>query len=186
MNRFSRVFFEEFGGLHFRLTCATLIANLLPPRLGGRIRVSLLRMAGLRIGPRTIMYGTPKILASAGFEKRLRIGKSCWFNTGCTLDIHADLSIEDGAYLAQDVLLLTQSHEIGVEERRAGDLISLPVVIGAGAWVGARVTVLPGVTVGPGAIVAAGAVVTKDVPANSVVGGVPAKQLRDLATNPED
>ena len=180
MNRVLHLFREEFGGLHLRLALATALAGLLPPRVGGRIRVALLRLAGLHIGHGTIMYGTPRILAGAGFEKHLLVGRGCWFNNGCTLDVHAPLVIEDGAYLAQDVLVLTQSHEIVTEDRRAGPLISLPVTIGAGAWVGARVTVLPGVTIGAGAVIAAGAVVTRDVPANSVVGGIPAKQLRDM------
>jgi maltose O-acetyltransferase len=60
-----------------------------------------------------------------------------------------------------------------------------PVTIGNGAWLGARCTILPGVNVGEGAIVAAGAVVTHDVPANTMVAGVPARAIRDLsADNP--
>lgn len=52
--------------------------------------------------------------------------------------------------------------------------------IGKNVWIGSRSVILPGVTIGDGAIVAAGAVVTKDVPANKVVGGVPAKVIKEI------
>ena len=53
-----------------------------------------------------------------------------------------------------------------------------PVKIGNGVWVGAHATILSGVTIGDNAVIAAGAVVTKDVPANAVAGGVPAKIIK--------
>ncbi len=55
-----------------------------------------------------------------------------------------------------------------------------PIVLGRNVWVGANSTILQGVTVGDNAIIAAGAVVTKDVAANTVVGGVPAKYIRNI------
>jgi maltose O-acetyltransferase len=75
---------------------------------------------------------------------------------------------------------LTVDHEIGPSENRCGEVLVAPVIIGDGAWLASRVTILPGVTVGNGSIVAAGAVVTHDVPPNTLVAGVPARVVRDL------
>jgi maltose O-acetyltransferase len=77
--------------------------------------------------------------------------------------------------------LYTSSHSIGDASFRCGkELITAPIVIGAGAWVALNCTILPGVTIGPGAVVAAGSVVTEDVAPNTMVGGVPAKFIKNL------
>jgi acetyltransferase-like isoleucine patch superfamily enzyme len=65
---------------------------------------------------------------------------------------------------------------------KRANLIPKPVVIGKNVWIGANATILPGVTIGDGAVIAAGAVVSKDVEANTVVGGVPAKLIKHIET----
>jgi acetyltransferase-like isoleucine patch superfamily enzyme len=78
------------------------------------------------------------------------------------------------------VYFITGTHRIGSHTQRAGPVIAAPIRVGDGVWIGARAILLPGVTVGAGAIVAAGAVVTRDVPADTLVAGVPAQVKRSL------
>ena len=86
--------------------------------------------------------------------------------------------IEDGSLIGHNVVIATLNHDLALETR--GDLFPSPVHIGRGAWFCANATILPGVTIGNGAVIAAGAVVTKDMEANTVVGGVPAKVVKRL------
>jgi carbonic anhydrase/acetyltransferase-like protein (isoleucine patch superfamily) len=171
---------EELSELNPRLLFARLLALPLPQNAGGRIRVALLRLAGVRIGSGTIMADMPTFSGGPALQRRLAIGRGCWFNIRCTFDVHADITIGDQVRFGQDVMILTHTHRIAMKARRSGPLEALPVRVGSGAWLGARVTVLPGVTIGEGAVVAAGAVVTTDVAPNALVGGVPAKQIRAL------
>lgn len=110
--------------------------------------------------------------------KNIHLGEHVFINTGCTMQDQGGIYIGDGALIGHHVTIVTLNHDADPQKR--GDLHPAPVHIGKGAWLGCNVTVLPGVTIGDGAIVAAGAVVTKDVPANTVVGGVPAKMIKKL------
>ena len=169
--------------MHWRLLLARLVLAPLPLQVGPRLRPLILRAAGFRIGPGTLMAGTPIITGPRGLARHLRIGRECFFNFGCTLDLGGPLLIGDRVSLGQEVMVLTTSHDVGPLERRAGLLHARPVTVGEGAWVGARSVIRPGVTVGEGAIVAAGAVVTRDVPPHTMVGGVPARVIRELGTD---
>ena len=88
------------------------------------------------------------------------------------------ITIEDDVLIGPKVNLITENHPLGPVNRRA--LIAKPIVIKRNAWIGAAATILPGVTVGENSVVAAGAVVTTDVPANTIVGGVPAKFIKNI------
>lgn len=115
--------------------------------------------------------------------KNLHIGKHVFINGGCQFQDQGGIYIDDGALIGPMVVLATLNHEQNPEHRR--DLIPKPIHIGKNVWIGAHSTVLQGVTIGDGAIVAAGAVVTKDVPARVIVGGVPAKVIKQIETGLE-
>lgn len=110
--------------------------------------------------------------------KNIAVGKNVFINSGCKFQDQGGIVIDDGALIGHNVVLATLNHSLSVRDRQ--DLIPGPIRIGKNAWIGSNVTILPGVTVGDGAVVAAGAVVTKDVPAYTVAGGVPARVLRPL------
>src|SRR4051812_16914202 len=110
------------------------------------------------------------------FGKNLALGEGVFINQCCRFQDTGGITIGDGALIGHGSTLTTLNH--AVDPRRRADMTPAPVVIGRQVWLGASVTVLPGVTIGDGAIVGAGAVVTKDVPANAIVGGVPARLIR--------
>ncbi|HEX6430687.1 MAG TPA: DapH/DapD/GlmU-related protein [Niastella sp.] len=105
-----------------------------------------------------------------------QIGKHVFINHACSFLDMGGITIEDDVLLGPKVNLITENHPLDPSNRRA--LICKPIVIKRNAWIGAAATILPGVTIGENAVVAAGAVVTTDVPANTVVGGVPAKIIK--------
>lgn len=110
--------------------------------------------------------------------KNTHFGKDVFLNSGCRFQDQGGITIGDDTLIGHNVVLATLNHDSNPKKR--ADMIPAPIVIGKNVWIGANATVLPGVTVGDGAIIAAGAVVTKDVPENTVVGGVPAKFIKTL------
>jgi maltose O-acetyltransferase len=176
--RLWRVFIEEWGSLRYRALLPLALARVLPEHGAFRTRTALVRLAGIEVGSGTTMAG--RIQITGRTLGRMRVGERCFINTGCHFDLTASITIGDHVALGQDVMILTNSHQIGTHDSRAADEYWAPVRIGNGVWIGARSTILPGVTIGAGAVVAAGAVVTEDVSGDSLVGGIPARVLRDL------
>lgn len=112
------------------------------------------------------------------FGENIIIGKNVFVNHACTFMDRGGITIEDSVLIGPKVNLITTNHPIHPSERRA--TISHPILIKKRAWIGVGATILPGVTVGENAIVAAGAVVSKDVPDNVIVGGIPAKIIKEI------
>ena len=115
------------------------------------------------------------------FGKNITIGKEVFINSGCRFQDQGGIYIGDGAFIGPMVVLATLNHE--QDPKRRGELIPKPIHIGKNVWIGAHATVLQGVMVGDGAIIAAGAVVKKDVPSGVIVGGVPAKMIKQIPAN---
>ena len=112
------------------------------------------------------------------FGKLTKVGKGVFINFGCTFLDQGGITIEDGVFIAPDVKILTEGHPEDPALRHT--LVTAPIHIGRNVWIGAGAMILPGVTIGENAIIAAGAVVNRDVPANMIVGGVPARELREI------
>lgn len=110
--------------------------------------------------------------------KNITLGKNVFINMGCKFQDQGGIFIGDGALIGHNVVLATLNHAMNPQDR--GTMIPAPIHIGKNVWIGSNATVLAGVTIGDGAIVAAGAVVTRDVPENTIVGGVPARVIRPL------
>ena len=112
------------------------------------------------------------------FGKNITIGNNVFINAGCKFQDQGGIVIGDGALIGHNVVLATLNHDLAPEKRQ--QLHPAPIRIGCGVWIGANATVTSGVTIGDYAVVAAGAVVNRDVPAYTVVGGVPARVIKTL------
>lgn len=118
----------------------------------------------------------PPFTADCG--KNITIGKRVFINSGCRFQDQGGITIGDDTLIGHNVVLATLNHEIEPSKRK--NMIPAPINIGKNVWIGANATILPGVTIGENAVVAAGAVVTKDVPENTIVGGVPARVIKTI------
>ena len=170
VERIKSLFRQELAGLQLRYLLAKFLLSPLPATVGGRVRTQML-------------HTIPIMRGDGDITKRLFVDEVTFFNCDCVFDLSDCITIGKRVALAQEVMILTATHELGPSKQRTGHLHLAPVVIEDGAWIGARTTILPGVTIGKGAIVAAGAIVTKDVRPNSLAGGVPAKFIKYLDGN---
>ena len=112
------------------------------------------------------------------FGKNITIGRHVFINACCHFQDHGGVTLGDGCQIGHNVVFATLNHGIAPGDRV--HTYPAPIVLGKNVWVGSNATILQGVTVGDNAIIAAGAVVTKDVPADTIVGGVPAKVIRGI------
>ncbi|WP_430592735.1 acyltransferase [Humidisolicoccus flavus] len=142
------------------------------PRIHESVQLRHSDSAEIEIGSYAKIYAGGEVSAPVHIGERVFINRDCY--------IRPNTTIGNDVNIGPFVRLITDTHDVGPQKKRAGKVRHDPIVIGDGTWIGASSTVLAGVTIGPGCIVAAGSVVTKDVAANSLVGGVPARFIRDL------
>lgn len=136
--------------------------------------------ASAEANPITIGDGT-KILRGAEWIGPIRVGKRCYFNKDSY--IRAEVTIGDDVLVGPFVRFVTDSHKIGPANKRGGAYFRTPISIGNGVWIGASTTIVGQVKIGDGAVIASGSIVTRDVPSNTMVGGVPAKIIKDLGVD---
>lgn len=145
-------------------------------------RAAWLRLLGARVGRRAILHGVRFFNLYRRGLPGLEIGEDCFLGDECLLDLAEGIRLEPQVTLAERVLVLTHMN-VGYADhplQAAFPAMAAPVVIERGCFVGAAATVLAGVTIGQRSFVAAGSVVTGDVPAGSLVAGVPARVVRRI------
>ncbi|HCJ40404.1 sugar O-acetyltransferase [uncultured Ruminococcus sp.] len=108
----------------------------------------------------------------------IHIGRGVFINAGCKFQDQGGIYIGDNCLIGHGTIIATLDHGMLPDER--GDLIPSPVHIGKGVWIGSGSIILSGVTIGDNAVIGAGSVVTKDIPADMVAVGSPAKVIKSI------
>lgn len=106
----------------------------------------------------------------------VKIGANVAIMNNCLMMAAGGITLEDHVMIAANVQLISNNHDL--EDRMV--ITCKPVVIRRNAWIGAGATILPGVEIGENAVVGAASVVTRDVPANVIVAGNPARLIRKI------
>lgn len=110
--------------------------------------------------------------------KNICLGENVFINHACSFLDLGGIEIKDNVMIGPRVNITSENHPINPKTRKT--MVPAKIVLEENVWIGAGATILPGVTIGRNSVVAAGAVVNKDVPANTVVAGVPAKVIKQL------
>lgn len=110
--------------------------------------------------------------------KNIHLGKAVFINAGCKFQDQGGIFIGDNTLIGHNTVIATLNHGMLPDER--GNLIPSPVHIGKGVWIGSSSVILPGVTIGDNAVIGAGSVVTKDIPADMIAVGSPARVIKSI------
>jgi len=154
-------------------------------QLGNRVRVwgkpAVTAAGTLRIGDRVRIFSVPartELAVQGGAT--LDIGSETFINYGCSISAGELVRIGPRCNIGSHVIIMDNDFHSLDPEHRLDVPPSAPIIVEENVWIGVRATVLRGVTIGAGSVVAAGSVVTKDVPPRTLVGGLPAKVIREL------
>lgn len=142
----------------------------------GEIRVKMLKEMLGSTGD--YLYMEPSIHFDYGYN--IHVGNHFYTNFNCTILDVCEVRIGDHCLMGPDVHIYTAAHPLDPIQRAAGPEYGKPVTIGNNVWIGGRAIINPGVNVGHNVVIASGSVVTKDVPDNVVVGGNPARIIKEI------
>lgn len=154
-----------------RKITARLNNNYRTPR---KIRALFSELTGNTADKSFVLF--PPFYSDCGIN--IKVGKNVFINSGCCFQDQGGIEIGNGTLIGQQVVIATLNH--GEEPMHRADMIPKSVHIGENVWIGCKVTILPGVKIGDNSIIGAGAVVTKDIPANCIAVGNPAKVKREI------
>jgi len=166
---------SEFSKINKEVNRTIALSNKLNAATNvDEIRKYLGEIIGEKVDESTTVF--PPFHTNVG--RFIRLGRNVFINHGCSFLDLGGITIEDDVMIGPKVNITSENHT--VEAARRKTLVPGEVVIKRNAWIGAGATIMPGVTVSENSVVGAGAVVTKDVPANTVVAGVPAKTIKQI------
>jgi maltose O-acetyltransferase len=176
INQFMTKVINRFRAIYLEIVTSFLwlVVGYLPFH---SLRKFFYRLFGMKIGPKSTLH----MMARIYDPRHISIGQGTLIGERVTLDgrkqlpnSEGGLEIGDHVDIASEVMIWTSQHDINDPNMKP---IEKKVVIEDYVFIGPRSIILPGVTVGKGAVIAAGAVVTKDVPAKTIFGGVPAQKM---------
>ena len=165
---------QELADLAYACSEGLLLINSQPPRSPER-QAFLQKFFG-SIGNHVTIKGN----FNCDYGKNIYIGSGSIINCNVTILDTNRVTIGENVFIAPGVVISAATHPLDAQRRVSRHFQSHPITIKDCAWIGANATILTGVTIGKNAVVAAGAVVTKDVPDNCLVGGVPAKVIKEI------
>lgn len=158
----------------------SLIFTFLPETRFFKFKNFLYKIAGVKLDNNIRICSSVRILGGG----KLFIGENTWIGPETLIISTSGIWIGKNVDIGPRVYIGTGTHEIGKDNiRMAGKGLKQDVKIGNGTWIGTGAIILPGVTIGDMCIVAAGSVVNKDIGENTLVGGVPAKTIKNLKVN---
>ncbi len=159
---------EEYGGF---------LVRGLPGLMGILVRGVFYKLTFKKLGRFSLIYRSVQLTHSYGINAGKKL--SIYYNT--VLDGRGGIEIGDNVMIGPNTIIMSFNHDhmqttTAMNEKGA---VGQPIIIEDNVWIGGNVSIVGGVRIGKGSVVAAGAVVTKDVPANTIVGGVPAKVIKE-------
>lgn len=172
--------FNDSGVAHRKLNSATLCQefNAIPESDAKKQEAKAREIFG-SAGKNLVVHSRLNV----DYGKNIHVGDNFLSNYNLTVLDIAPVNIGDNVWIGPDTDIYTVNHPLTAKGRREHLGIGKPVNIGNDVWIAGHCTICPGVTIGDGAVIAAGATVVRDVPANTLVGGVPAKVIKKIDQN---